>query len=192
MVGSLAAGGGAAWPASSSAVAHRRGPLPAAPMPRTRPQRTPRRNASVSAALRELVGPVVSRQVRRSPGERSQARGQNAAHCPGRPLRRQGRSLRSRRQGDGRKRLPLSAGDLCRPSGPDGEGQARGQARKARGESAVSAAAIVGRSYSALRLYASWFTGPLVCALPRGPGRFIVIQNMGASSSPYDLPTICT
>ena len=25
---------------------------------------------------------------------------------------------------------PLSAGDLCRPSGPDGEGQARGQARK--------------------------------------------------------------
>jgi hypothetical protein len=30
---------------------------------------------------------------------------------------------------------PLSAGDLCRPSGPNGEGQARGQARWARGES---------------------------------------------------------
>ena len=73
--GTLAAGGGAAWPASSSAVAHRRGPLPAAPMPRTRPQRTPRRNASVSAALRELVGPVVSRQVRLLPGERSQLTG---------------------------------------------------------------------------------------------------------------------
>jgi hypothetical protein len=29
---------------------------------------------------------------------------------------------------------PLSAGDLCQPSGPDGEGQARGQARSARGE----------------------------------------------------------
>jgi hypothetical protein len=29
---------------------------------------------------------------------------------------------------------PLSAGDLCQPSGPDGEGQARGQARNARGE----------------------------------------------------------
>ena len=45
MVGSLAAGGGAAWPAASSAIAHRRGPLPAAPLPRTRPQRAPRRNA---------------------------------------------------------------------------------------------------------------------------------------------------
>ena len=29
---------------------------------------------------------------------------------------------------------PLSAGDHCRPSGPDGEGQARGQARNAHGE----------------------------------------------------------
>ncbi len=28
-------GGGAAWPASSCAIAHRRGPLPATPMPRT-------------------------------------------------------------------------------------------------------------------------------------------------------------
>jgi hypothetical protein len=29
---------------------------------------------------------------------------------------------------------PLSAGDLCQPSGPDGKGQAGGQARSARGE----------------------------------------------------------
>jgi len=29
---------------------------------------------------------------------------------------------------------PLSAGDLCQPSGPDDEGQAKGQARRARGE----------------------------------------------------------
>jgi hypothetical protein len=29
---------------------------------------------------------------------------------------------------------PLSAGDLCQPSGPDGEGQAGGQARNPRGE----------------------------------------------------------
>ena len=36
---------GAAWPASSSAIAHRRGPLPAAPIPRTPPQHAPRRNA---------------------------------------------------------------------------------------------------------------------------------------------------
>ena len=28
----------------------------------------------------------------------------------------------------------MSAGDLCQPSGPDGEGQARGQSRNARGE----------------------------------------------------------
>jgi hypothetical protein len=36
VMGTLAAGGGAAWPAASSAVAHRRGPLPhraAAPHP---------------------------------------------------------------------------------------------------------------------------------------------------------------
>jgi hypothetical protein len=31
--------------ASSSAIAHRRGPLPAAPMPRTPPQHAPRRDA---------------------------------------------------------------------------------------------------------------------------------------------------
>jgi RyR domain len=35
--GTLAAGGGAARPTSSCAIAHRRGPLPAAPMPRTPP-----------------------------------------------------------------------------------------------------------------------------------------------------------
>ena len=29
----------------------------------------------------------------------------------------------------------MSAGDLCQPGGPDGEGQAIGQARKPRGES---------------------------------------------------------
>jgi len=33
---------------------------------------------------------------------------------------------------------------------------------------------------------------PLVCALPRGPGRFAVIQRMRSSSSPYDLHTIRT
>jgi len=55
----------------------------------------------------------------------SQPPSRNAAHCPGRPLQRQGHP-------------PLSAGDLCRPSGPDGEGQARGQARNARGEPSQS------------------------------------------------------
>jgi hypothetical protein len=45
VLGTLAAGGEAAWPASSCAIAHRRGPLPAAPMPRTPPQHAPRRDA---------------------------------------------------------------------------------------------------------------------------------------------------
>ena len=90
VMGTLAAGGGAAWPASSSAVAHRRGPLPAAPMPRTRPQHTPRRNA-----------PWVMRSAN-WPGRSSRARcagrrvkddnspGRDAAHYPGWPLQRQG------------------------------------------------------------------------------------------------------
>ena len=42
--GALAAGAGS-LAASSCAIAHRRGPLPAAPMPRIRPQPAPRRNA---------------------------------------------------------------------------------------------------------------------------------------------------
>jgi hypothetical protein len=33
-----------------------------------------------------------------------------------------------------RLRRAVDPGDLCQPSGPDGEGQARGQARSARGE----------------------------------------------------------
>jgi hypothetical protein len=36
--------------------------------------------------------------------------------------------------GERTRKVMLDAGDLCRPSGPDGEGQARGQARNARGE----------------------------------------------------------
>jgi hypothetical protein len=70
VMGSLAAGGGAAWPASSCAKAHRRGPLPAAPLPRTPPQRTPRRNAPCMTAPGELAGPVITRQMHQSPGER--------------------------------------------------------------------------------------------------------------------------
>jgi hypothetical protein len=33
-----------------------------------------------------------------------------------------------------RLRRAVDPGDLCQPSGPDGEGQARGQARSTRGE----------------------------------------------------------
>ena len=35
---------------------------------------------------------------------------------------------------------PLTLGEHCRPSGPDGEGQARGQARSTRGETSFRAA----------------------------------------------------
>ena len=58
-------------------------------LPRHRPQPvaavTPRCRANTSRAR-----PSRSRQVRRSPCERSQPPGQNAAHCPGRPLHPQG------------------------------------------------------------------------------------------------------
>ena len=38
-----------------------------------------------------------------------------------------------------RLRRAVDPGDLCRPSGPDGEGQATGQARNARGEPSTNA-----------------------------------------------------
>jgi hypothetical protein len=81
-MGSLAAGGGAAWPATSGAIAHRRGPLPATPTPRTSPQRT-HRNAPCITAPGELAGQVFARHVRLSPGEKITATGRNAAHRPG-------------------------------------------------------------------------------------------------------------
>ncbi len=62
----------------------------------------------------------------------SQRPGRNAAHCPGWLLQPQ-RCFASRCAGRACG-APLTPGDLCQPSGPDGEGQARGQARKARGE----------------------------------------------------------
>ena len=61
----------------------------------------------------------------------SQRPGRNAAHCPGSapPASRAPASRYAERLG-----RTLDPGDLCQPSGPDGEGQARGQARKARDE----------------------------------------------------------
>jgi hypothetical protein len=102
----LAAGGGAAWFASSCAIAHRRGPLPAAPMPRTPPQHDRAVTRHGSRA------PRAGRADRHAPhapiaGRKVTAPGRNATHCPGWPLQ---------------------------PSGPDGEGQAEGPARLARGE----------------------------------------------------------
>ncbi len=57
--------------------------------------------------------------------------GRNAAHCPGRPL--QLTVLRIPLRGT-RLQHAVDLGCLCRPSGPDGEDQARGQARNARGK----------------------------------------------------------
>ena len=54
---------------ASSAIAHRLGPLPAAPSPRTPPPRTPRGDAPYMTGPGELAGLVVTRQVRQSPGE---------------------------------------------------------------------------------------------------------------------------
>jgi hypothetical protein len=75
----------AAWPASSCAMAHRRGPLPAAPMPRTPPQHRPRRNApwvkrSASWPGRSSRAQCADRRMKAS------SPGRNAAHCPGWPL----------------------------------------------------------------------------------------------------------
>ena len=94
----------------------------------------PRRHSPMSCHT-SRARPSRSRRVRRSPYERSQPPGRNAAHCPGRPLQRQ-RHLRSflTASQKGSSGPTLERRSLCRPSGPDGEGQARGQARNARGE----------------------------------------------------------
>jgi len=94
------------------------------------PRRAPRRNApwvmrSASWQADRLAPgvPAAGRKVSTS--------GRNTAHCPGRPLQRQGRtcgaSLATQEQ-------TLERRSHCRPGGPDGEGQARGQALQARGE----------------------------------------------------------
>jgi hypothetical protein len=94
----------------------------------------PRRHGPMSCHT-SRARPSCSRRVRRSPYERSQPPGRNAAHCPGRPLQRQRhpRSFLTASQ-KGSSGPTLERRSLCRPSGPDGEGQARGQARNARGE----------------------------------------------------------
>ena len=86
--------------------------------------------------LRELAGPVASRQVCRSPGERSQLTGDGTPRI----VRAGPSSVKGTRRSfltAPQKRSPgptLERRSLCQPSGPDGEGQAGGQARNARGE----------------------------------------------------------
>jgi hypothetical protein len=81
-------------------------------------------------------------------GKMSQPPGRNAAHCPGWPLQRQGHpKIVSKTASQKRSSGPtLDPGDLCQPSGPDGEGQARGQARNARGEPRLDLALRTNRS----------------------------------------------
>jgi len=54
--GAVAAGGRAAWPAVSSAAAHRRGPLPPRGQPRTRPLAAPAVRYPRRSRLQELTG----------------------------------------------------------------------------------------------------------------------------------------
>ena len=81
----------AAWPAASSAGAHRRGPLPATPLPRTSPQATPRRYAPlVTRAARAGRAVALRQNVPIAERRGHSRRGRNAAHCPGRPSARKG------------------------------------------------------------------------------------------------------
>ena len=57
----------------------------------------------------------------------SQSPGRNATHCPGRLL--QPTVLRIPLRGTRARRSPLTLGDLCQPSGLNGEGLAKGQAQ---------------------------------------------------------------
>jgi hypothetical protein len=86
----------------------------------------PHRNAP-GVARREPVRPSGIAPGMPRAGRKARP-GRNATHCPGRSLPRQGRAC-----GASPRRWAqaptLDPGDLYRPSGPDGEGQAEGPAR---------------------------------------------------------------
>ena len=66
-------------------------------------------------------------------GRKSQPPGRNTAHCPCRPLHPQGHpKILSNRSAESIFGTHPCARSLCQHGGPDGEGQARGQARGAR------------------------------------------------------------
>jgi hypothetical protein len=123
---------GAAWPASSCAGAHRRGPLPAVRALHP-PRRVLPRLRIVGPSLRELAEAIVLAPGalgarRKVTGDRagtprivrvgsSSLNGASHPRCARTCLRR-----------------AVDPGDLGRPCGPEGEGQAVGQALPARGE----------------------------------------------------------
>ena len=106
----------------------------AAPQP---PAAGPRRHGRRCDATRARPGRHVrgrwaGRQAK-DRSKRSQSPVPERRALSGAALRRQGRACGAS-PGDGRQAPTLAPGDLYRPSRPDGEGQARGQARNARGE----------------------------------------------------------
>ncbi len=125
--------GAAASPASFGRRPYGRGGCRAR-LPRHPPQPVP----AVTSPMRRGavgVGRHASRRVRRTPGESHRHRAGTPRIVRGGPSVVKGtrRSFLTASQ----KRSPgptLERRSLCRPGGPDGEGQARGQARNARGE----------------------------------------------------------
>jgi len=85
---------------------------------------------SAAAPASTTAKPTRSRQVRQKPGE---CHGQQAGRALSGLAPPASTVLRIPLRGT-RLRRAVDPGDLCQPSGPDGEGQAGGQARKARGE----------------------------------------------------------
>ena len=125
-------GGRPAAPSRAEALGARRRHHVSRPAPAGRqspPQRSP------MTAIARTGRRVGLASVARSPGERSPTSARNAAHCPGRPLHPQGHlKILSNRCAESIFGTHPCARSLYRPSGPDGEGQATGQARNARGE----------------------------------------------------------
>jgi hypothetical protein len=92
----------------------------------------PRRNVP-GVARRELVRAVRHRVGAPVAGRKVSSPGRNAAHCPCRPLHPQGHpTILSNRSAERIVGTHPCARSHCRPGGPDGEGQAKGQARNAR------------------------------------------------------------
>jgi hypothetical protein len=107
----------------------RRGELPRTASPVTGRLRSPPYPAAAPAS--NTARPTRSRQVRQKPGECHNQRAGTPRIIRAGPSSLNGASHPLRGT---RLRRAVDPGDLCQPSGPDGEGQAGGQARKARGE----------------------------------------------------------
>jgi hypothetical protein len=90
-----------------------------------------------------MARPVVSRQMRRSPDERSQSPGRNAAHCPGWPLQRQGHpKIVSKNASQKRSSGPtLDPGASTSPAGLTARARPEARPGNARGEPLIDGSA---------------------------------------------------